>query len=143
GPVDHYRAVGEVVGARVFESKSLGAGEIVVELHRAELPFAADAVGHHKVDFRPVERRFAWLRFAPGEVHLLRDLGYRRLGTLPLFGGANVFVALRVAEAEPSTVVLHTERLEDFEGEVDAATDLVGYLRLGAEDVGVVLGEAS
>ena len=51
--VDHHRPVLGVVGARVGELEALG--HVVVELHGAELPRAADRVGHVQVDLRAVE----------------------------------------------------------------------------------------
>ena len=57
GAVDHHGAVRVIVSADVFQLEPLG--QVVVELHGAELPLAADAVAHHEVDLRPVERRLA------------------------------------------------------------------------------------
>jgi hypothetical protein len=47
------RAVLGVVGARVGEVEALG--HLEVHLHRAELPGAAQRVGHVQVDLGPVE----------------------------------------------------------------------------------------
>ena len=55
--VDHHRAVLGVVGAGVGELEALG--HRVVELDGAELPRAADRVGHVQVDLRAVERAVA------------------------------------------------------------------------------------
>ena len=55
---------GCVVRADVLQLEALG--QVVVELHGAELPLAADAVADDEVDLRPVERRLARLG---GEVH--------------------------------------------------------------------------
>ena len=57
--VDHDRAVVLAVLADVGEVEALGRG--VVELDRAELPLAADAVGDVEVDLRAVERAVAGL----------------------------------------------------------------------------------
>ena len=50
---------GVVVLADVLQAEALR--QIVVELHGAELPFAADAVAHDEVDLGAVERRLALL----------------------------------------------------------------------------------
>ena len=62
--MDHDRPMRLVVGPDVFEPEALG--QVVIELHGAELPFAADAVADDEVDLRPIERRLARL---DGVVH--------------------------------------------------------------------------
>ena len=57
--MDHHRAVLLVVGADVAQVEA--DGEVVVHLHRAQLPAAADHVLHHEVDLRAVERGLAGL----------------------------------------------------------------------------------
>ena len=53
GPMDHHRPMGLVVGADVFQGEPFGAGQVVVELHGAQLPFAAQAVGDQKSALGP------------------------------------------------------------------------------------------
>jgi hypothetical protein len=96
-----------VVWAGVFEAEAFGAGERVVELHGAELPFAADAVGDDEVDFWSVEGGFTTLGGAAGEIHLAGDALDGRLGAVPAFDAADILVAIGVAEAEARAVVGH------------------------------------
>src|SRR3546814_5075456 len=57
--MDHDRAVRLVVRADVAEIEPLG--ELVVHLHRAELPLPAEDILDHEVDLRAIERRLARL----------------------------------------------------------------------------------
>ena len=50
---------------------------------------------------------------------------------------------VRIAEAQPHAIIVQPQRLQHEAGHLDAAAELVGHLLLGAEDVGVVLGEAA
>ena len=81
--VDHHRAVLGVVGARVGEVEALG--HHVVELDGAELPRAADRVGHVQVDLRPVEGAVALvdLVLEPAVVERLLQRAPRRGPTCP------------------------------------------------------------
>ena len=123
--------------------EALRAGQVVVELHGAKLPLAADAVGHDEIGLRPVERRLAALDVQVGQVHLAAHLLQRRLGPLPVLGAADVLVAGRIAEPQPHAVIVQPQRLQHELRHLDAAAELVGHLLLGAEDVGVVLREAA
>jgi hypothetical protein len=121
-----------VVGAGVGQLEPLG--HVVVELHGAELPGAADRVGHVQVDLRPVERAVARVEVVL-EALVDERLLEPRLGTVPHLLGADAL--LRAGrELQPR---LEAERVVDREAEVQAALDLLGDLLLGAEDVGVVL----
>ena len=55
--VNHHRTVGLVVRADVGEIKSFG--EVVIHLNGAKLPFSADHISHHKINFGAIERRFS------------------------------------------------------------------------------------
>ena len=57
--MDHHRPMRLVVGADVFQGEAFGAGQIVIELHRAQLPFAAEAVGDQKIGLGAIEGGFA------------------------------------------------------------------------------------
>jgi hypothetical protein len=106
------------------------------------LPLAADAVTHHEVDLRAVERRFAPLL---GVVHAARlhqpDQG--RLGPVPVSGVAVVLVAGRVAQADANAVVVEAQALQDEQHQVQVGAELGLDLLRGDEQVGVVLGEAA
>jgi hypothetical protein len=92
--VDHHRPVRLVVGAGVAQVEPLG--QVVVHLHRAELPLAADHVLHHEVDLRPVERGLAGSSLKDAE--RLRRLAQRLLGLVPVLRLADVLVAVRIAQ---------------------------------------------
>ena len=140
-PVDHHRLVAGVVGADVLAVEALGTREVVVELDGAELPLAAEGVVDDEVDLRAVESGFAELRLTSGEIHAAGDAFDRPLRLGPALGRADIFVALRISEAEPHREVREGQAIEDFEREVDAALDLPLDLLRHAEDVGVVLRE--
>ena len=142
-PVDHDGLVLGIVGPDVFEVEPFGTGKVVIELHRAELPFAAERVVDHEVDLGTVKRRLPRLGLAAGQVHPPRHPLDRRLGLVPPLGGSHILVARRVAEAEPDAEVVKRQALEHLEREVDAALHLGLHLLVGAEDVGVVLREAA
>ena len=74
-PVDHHRAVLGVVGAGVGEVEALR--EVVVELNGAELPRAAERVGHVHVDLRAVEGAVALVEV------VLQALGLERAASAP------------------------------------------------------------
>ena len=134
--VDHHRAVVLVVGARVGEVEALG--QVVVGLHRADLPRAAERVGHVQVDLGRVERALAL-----GDLVVDAPLG-QRLGELAL-GVVPELVAAQAVVGSRRELRAHLEAEERVEvvGEVQAALDLVEDLVLGAEDVGVVLDEVA
>ena len=48
--------MGAIVLADVLQLESFG--QVVVELHGAQLPLSADAIAHHEVRLGPVERSF-------------------------------------------------------------------------------------
>jgi len=59
--VNHDRLVRLIVGADVFQIEPLLARQVVIDLHGAQLPIAAQAIADDEIDFRAVERRFAAL----------------------------------------------------------------------------------
>ena len=129
-----------VVGADVAEVEALR--QVVVDLHGAELPLATDDVFDDEIDLRSVEGGFASLF---GEVAAEGGGGGAQgiLCLVPVGRVADVLARVRVAQADADAVVLHAERFEDDFDEVEAADDLVLDLFVGAEQVGVVLGEAA
>ena len=120
-PVDHHRAMRLVVGADVFQVEALR--QVVVELHGAELPFAADAVAHHEVDLRPVERRFARLG-GVGHAQALDDFDQAALGVVPILGVADVLVAGRIAEAEADAVIVEAQARQHEQHQLDVGAQL-------------------
>ena len=107
--VNHDRAVGLVVGADVGEVEAYG--QVVVDLHGAELPFAADDVFDDEVDLRAVEGGFAGF-FGEGHAEGLRGFAAGVFGFVPVFGVAGVFVRVGVAQADAHAVVGHAEGAE-------------------------------
>ena len=105
-------------------------------------PLAADDVADHEVDLRAVEGGLAGL-LGEGHAEGLGGVAAGGLGLVPHGGGAGVFVGVGIAETDAHAVVGHAERGEDGLHERQAAHDLALHLLLGAEEVGVVLGEAA
>ena len=138
--MDHDRDVRFVVGANVGEVEA--DREVVIYLHRAELPVAADDVFYDKVDLRAVERGFAeFFRVIDPEVDDCVAEG--GLGLVPVFRGTDIFVTFRIAERKADAVIVHAECGEDFFYQIEAAFDFLSDLIGRAEEMGVVLGKAA
>ena len=140
----HHRRLLGAVGVDIERAEPLR--QVEVDLRGAALPVAADRVAQHIFELRPVERAFARVDLGLDAVAALGlDLGQHRghhaLGVIPHLVGADAL--LRPGRQ------LH--RQFAFEAEVgvgrqDQVVDLdafLGELRLGAEHVRVVLGEAA
>ena len=140
GAVDHDGRVFFVVGSDVAEAEA--DGENVVYLNGAELPFAADDVFDHEVDFRAVEGGFARF-FGEGDAEGLGGVAAGGFGDIPLLGVAGEFFAVGVAEADAHAVVGHAEGREDGFDEGEAALDFLRDLVGRAEEVGIILSEAA
>ena len=119
----------------VLEREALG--ELVVELHRAELPRAPQEVLHLEVDLGRVEGALARVRRERDAV-LLEHAPQRRLRALPGLGGAH---RLRRTRRQLDRDLAEAEHLVDLADAADHAHHLGLDLVLGAEDVGVVLAE--
>ena len=132
--MDHHRLVLGVVGARVGEPEAHR--HVVVELDRADLPRAAERVGHVQVDLRAVERAVARVEVV-GEALAVEHLDQVALGAVPQLVGADPLVGAG-RELEPH---VEAEDRVGGERELEARLELVLDLLLGAEDVAVVLGE--
>ena len=107
------------------------------------MPFAANAIGDDEIRLRTVERRLAGLDRHVRQVHRLANRFDRRLGPVPGFAGADVLVALRIAEAESHAIFAHAERGQHGLSHFDRVAKFVGNLLIGAEDVGIVLSESA
>src|SRR3954468_11249995 len=89
--VDHDRAMGLVVGADVAQIETLG--ELVIHLHGAKLPFAADDVFDDEVDLGAVESSLAGLE-REFDTERFGGLLACGLGAIPLSGLAYIFRAI-------------------------------------------------
>ena len=134
--MDHHRPVLGVVRARVLQPEALW--HRIVELDRSQLPRAADRVGHVQVDLRSVEGAVALVQLVREPLATQGALE-RALGGVPHLVRADALLRPG-GQLEPR---LEAEDLVQEEPEVEAADDLVLDLLLGAEDVGVVLGEGA
>ena len=59
--MDHHGTMCLVVRADKFESKSITAGEIVIQLNRSQLPLSTDAVVDHEISLGSIEGSFPGL----------------------------------------------------------------------------------
>ena len=108
-----------------------------------ELPRAADGVDELDVDFGAVEGGFAGDGFV-GDIEALHGFGESGGGAMPVFGLAGVIFGMRgVPIGEFDFEFVEAEIFHDGESEIDAGFDFGFDLRRGAENVGVVLGEAT
>ena len=139
-PMHHDRAMGLVVGADVFKLEPLG--QVIVKLHRSQLPLAADAVADHEVGLGAIKRGFAQARLE-GQFHVFQHMPQRRLGPLPVLFAADVLVAFGIAQRQLHAVIVEPQRpqheLHQFDGLAELVLDLIGSAKL----MGVVLRQAA
>lgn len=109
--VDHDRPVRFVVRPGVMQIETLR--QLEVDLHRAELPLAADHVADHKINLRPVERGLTGL-FAVRHPERPGRLAAGLLGSVPILRRAHVFARPRFTQPEAHAVILHVEGAENF-----------------------------
>ena len=136
-PVQHHRRAAGVVFGDVLGAEAPRHAE--VDLHRAALPRAADAVLEVVLDLRAVEGALAGQHV---ELHAraLECLDQRPFGLVPALVRADALHRPRrdlvddVGEAEVAIYLLQQRRVGDA-----FRQDVI----LGAEDVAVVLGEAA
>ena len=138
--VDHDGAVRLVVRADVAEVKAHG--QDVIDLHGAELPFAADDILDDEIDLRTVEGGLAGLL---GEGHAERGGSFAAgvFGGVPLGGIAGELAAVRIAKTHADAVIVHAKRVEHDLHQREAAEHFGGHLFLGAEEMCVILREAA
>src|SRR5579863_5957923 len=139
--MDHDRLMPLAVFTHVFKTEA--GGQVEVDLHRGELPEAAQDIDEFDVDLGAVERGLA------GNGCVLDALAVER-ALQPGDGDGPVFVGTRVV----GTVVRIPRRKLDLEfveaegaqrgfGKVYAGYDFIFNLAGHAEDMGVVLGESA
>ena len=141
--MDHHRRLLLAVGVDVERAEPLR--QVEVDLDGAALPVAADGVAQHVLELGAVEgalaRVDAGLDLAARLVgDLLQHGRHGRLGVVPQLVGAD---ALLRPGGELHHHLLEAEVAIDRQDQVVHLQALVGQLRLGAEDVRVVLGEAA
>ncbi len=129
------------VFANIFEFEA--GRQIEVDLHRTELPEAAEGVDELDVDFGAVERGFA------GNGGELDALAVERVlksadGECPVFIGACVVgTVVRIPGRQLDLELVKAESFVDGFSEVDAGYDFIFNLGGSAENVRVVLREAA
>src|ERR1051326_3624660 len=133
--VDHHRAVLGVVGADVLELEALG--EVVVDLHRAELPRPADRVGHLVLELRAVERALAGVDVIADAVLLQPVLQSRLRGVPPRVGAEPFLGAGGEGDADVGEAEYRVHLLDQVQLTVDLPLELLGR----DEEVRVVLRE--
>lgn len=108
--MDHDWAVGLVVCADVGEIKALG--EVVVDLHSTELPFATYDVFDNEVNFGSVESGFTRL-LGMRDVEGGGGLAQGGLGFVPDLCGTGILRGVRVAQPYADAVVFYSKGCED------------------------------
>ena len=117
--VDHHRHVSRAVRADVLELEPLG--QLVVELHRTQLPTAAQRVLDVKIDLGAVKGTLPRLQY-PFQLFVLQGIGKRLFGRIPQHVLTHPFFRTgRQLDAD----VLETEVGIDLEEQVDKTGDLV------------------
>src|SRR6266478_5373748 len=139
--VHHERLMLGAVFADVLQAEARG--EIEIELHGGELPGTADRVDELDVDFRAVERAFAYHLFERN-VHALHGVSESGCGAGPVFGLCGVLFRMRwIPIGVFDFKFFEAEMFHDGESKIDAGLDFGFDLRGHAEDMRVVLGEAA
>jgi len=111
--VNHDGPVLAVIGPDIRDVESLG--QIVVELHGAELPFPAERILDHEVELRPIEGCLA-RDFVGVKLHLFSGLTNGLFCLVPVCILARVLlVVLRVAQGDLSFELVEVQRLEHLE----------------------------
>src|SRR5262245_17994357 len=127
-----------VVRADVREIEPLR--QLIIHLHSAKLPLAANYVLHDEIDLRPVEGSLAGLERKLHAERLGSDLA-SGLGAVPLRRFTHVLLAVSAAQADAHTEVGHVQSTENDFHEFEATEQLLLQLIFGAEQVRVILGE--
>ena len=137
--VDHHRSLFGVVFSSVLQLKALW--QIVVYLNGTQLPFTADGILHHEVEFRAIEGSLA--HFLMGvQSFLLTSLTDCVLTLLPDFVRTDVLLGIfRVAQRDLGIVVIEAKDTEHLEDDVDDRLKLSLHLIRTHKDVGIVLCE--
>ena len=127
-----------VVGADVIQIESLG--QLVIDLHGAELPLAADHVADDEVDLRAVERGLAGLE---AERNAERLGGYTHAASaLSHFSAAPTYFLLSGSRRPTRTrksVIFKVPRMIFTRSRQPSSS--AWHLFFGAEQVRIVLGE--
>ena len=141
GTVDHHRSVGEVVISGIVQAEPLG--EHVVELDSPELPLSTDAIPDDEIGLRAIESGLSG-GFVVRQLHLVEHRADVGLGFLPgLAGRALVLGVVGVAPGETEPIIGQAQTPEDELGQLHRVAKFLADLVRGAEQVGIVLGEAS
>jgi len=138
GAVHHDRAMRFVIRPNVGKIESFG--QIVIHLHRPQLPFAADHVPDQKIDLRPVEGGFA-RGFHVSDAQAFHRVAQRVLRLVPIGRIPDILRRAWVAQADANPIILHAQGGEDDLHQAETAHDFLRKLVLGDEQMRVVLGE--
>ena len=138
-PVDHHRAVRPVVGTDVIEIETFR--QVVVQLHRAQLPFTSDAVADHEIGLGPVKGRLAGTLLVV-QPRLLQHVPQASLGQVPVLLAAHVLVTAGFTQRELDAIVVESDRGEHELDQLERLAEFLLDLVRRAELVRVVLGQA-
>src|SRR5690554_2502507 len=136
-PMEHHR--GLACAVLVDELGTQATRQVEVQLQGTALPDAVEAVAQGEFDLGAVEGALAGLQLPLQAGGVKRRLE-ARLGAIPHLGLAEEVIG---TGGELELHVVEAELLVDLEGQGDEVLGLRLYLLLGAEDMGVVLGEGA
>src|SRR5262249_50676787 len=139
--MDHERLMSRAIFTDIFEGETRR--QIEIKLYRRELPRPSDSVDQLDVDFRAVESGLACDGLVRN-IHALHRLGKGRGGAMPILGLTGVILRMRgIPIGKFDLKFVEAKIFHDGVRKVDASLDFGFDLRRHAEDVRVVLREAS
>src|SRR5579884_2229867 len=135
--MDHVRSVCLPIFGNVGQIEPLR--HIPVELNSCALPVTPECIADFQIDFRPVERTTASIDLV-WQMALLQRATQVSLGSVPeLWPPHRLFRAGR----EKHLKARKAKGTQDLQGQVDHPEDLIVDLIRAAEDVSIVLSEAT
>ena len=137
--MQHHRPLAGAVRRHIFQVKTLR--QVVVHLHRPQLPLPPQGVIHEKIQLGAIEGclpRTLYGIYAQ-VVHGSANGSFR---LVPSLGAANHFGGLGATEAEPRLELPELQILKHREDQIHHLPELLVQLLRGDKKVAVVLGEA-
>ena len=138
--VNHHWSMRLVVRADITEIETNG--QVVIHLHRAELPTASDDILHDEVNLRSVERSLARL-FAIGNAECCCSIAARSFRLVPVLAFTDILRAIWISQSNTNAIVVDAERAEDQLHDRKASEHFFIDLIFAHEEMRVILGEST